>query len=121
MQFRDNFYFILDSTPCSFPVPLDEQQATNYLTIILDKDFLYNNIDCYDILDYEKIIYIENKFNNNNKIQDLISKIKENIAYAYELKNKYRNRILDIPNSQIELNTEQNHQKGYYGIPDKFR
>lgn len=116
MKINENFYFILNNTPINYPVCLSVSEALNYLTFINSNDFQYNNISNYDIIDYEKLIYIETNFNDNIEIQELLKEIKSNIAFAYKLKNQYKNRIFDFPTGQEERIFEYTTQK-YYGLP----
>ena len=105
----------------TYPIPISEIEALNYLTVLTDPEFKYNNINCYDIIDYEKLFFIEVTYNNNQKIQELLKQVKSSIAFGYALKNKYRNRILDIPPTNKKSQLEESWKGGYYGIPDKFK
>jgi hypothetical protein len=84
---NENFYFLLINTPLSYPICLNEKEAINYLELILDKNFLYNNISNYDIIDYEKILYIEQEYKNNALIQNMVNELKQLIASGYKIKN----------------------------------
>lgn len=113
-----NFAYILDNTPTDYPVCLTEEEGLKYLEIINSREFGYNNINAYDIIDYEKLIYIETMYPNNQEIQVLLQAIKANIAYGYRLKNQYKNRIIDMPiyNDWI---VDEEKKEGYGGIPRK--
>lgn len=117
MIISDNFRYLLKNTLYSYPIEEDEEKALDFLKLINNKYFLYNNICNYDILDYEKIIYIEIKFKDSIEIQQLIQDIKNNIAEGYLLKNQYKNRIIDFPNHLEDEKTSLS--KGFYGIPSK--
>lgn len=98
---NDFFKFLIESIPeDDF---LTEEQALKYL-LALNKT-RWTNITANDIFDYEKIIYIENRFKDNYKIQNLIDILKENIAKNYKLKQQYLLRILDqIKDSDTTFN-----------------
>lgn len=84
---------LIHNTPTEYPLCEDEQDALLYLKLLLDKDFLYLNWLNYDIIDYEKIIYIEMNFSNNEEIKSLLDVLKTNISNNYITKNNYLNRI----------------------------
>ena len=122
---KNNFYFLLKNTPHSYPIPIDETAAIEYLHLINHMEFYYNNSCCYDLIDYEKIIYIELTFKDNSEIQDLIKSIKELISANYVFKNQYKNRVLDLPDQEF-FNTyfkkdKEAYLKGYHGVPKDFK
>lgn len=112
----NNFHFLLTSTPPFNNFILSEEEAIKYLKYINNENFLYNNVCCYDIVDYEKICYIEMLYKDNKEIQEIIFKIKQKIFEGYEIKNQYRERVLDyqLIKQQINNTLERN---GFYGIP----
>lgn len=55
----------------------------------------WNGASTIDIIDYEKLIYIEMKFGANEEIKNLIKILKEKIMYSYELRKKYMDNIID--------------------------
>lgn len=114
-----NFVYLLDNTPPDYPICLDEKEALKYLEVIDSEEFGYNNINAYDIIDYEKLIYIETMFPENEKIQTLLNEIKASIAYGYRIKNQYKNRIIDIPIYNDWKVEEERNEEGYCGIPRK--
>ena len=114
-----NFVYLLDNTPPDYPICLDEKEALKYLEVIDSEEFGYNNINAYDIIDYEKLIYIETMFPKHEKIQALLNEIKASIAYGYKLKNQYKNRVIDIPIYNDWKVEEERNEEGYGGIPRK--
>ena len=116
---HSNFAYLLNNTPPDYPICLDETEALKYLEVINNRDFGYNNINAYDIIDYEKVIYIETMFPKHEKIQALLNEIKANIAYGYKLKNQYKNRVIDIPIYNDWKVEEERNEEGYCGIPRK--
>lgn len=114
-----NFYYLLTNTPLTYPVCLNEEEAITYLKYINSDDFTYNNIGNYDVIDYEKIFYIEIIYGENEIIQSLLNDIKKNIAAGYVFKNQYKNRIFDFINQEEETVTGRIHNK-YYGLPKKI-
>lgn len=118
MSIHDNFYYLLINTPTDYPIILTEEEALNYLNYINQNNFLYNNISNYDIIDYEKLIFIEYIFIDNQNIQKLLIEIKKNIANGYYLKNQYKNRIFDFKDITLDpVNID--YSNGYYGLPTK--
>ena len=81
-----------DITP-NYPIPQTEEEALSYLYFI-DRT-QHNNGYTLDLINYEKLIYIEVNFSSNKKIQQLLINIKENIANNFILKHKYIQRITD--------------------------
>lgn len=63
-----------------------QQEALIYLKNI------YNN-KSYDLIDYEKFIYIDVNFSNNNEIQYFINKIKQDISNNWFKKQQFINRL----------------------------
>lgn len=54
-----------------------------------------HNESPFDIIDYEKLIYLELKYPNDNEILQLLNLIKIKIANGYEEKNKLIQRYTD--------------------------
>ena len=115
-ELHNNYYYLLINTPLTYPVCLNEEEALTYLKYINRDDFQYNNIANYDILDYEKILYIEVSFPDNEEIQKLLTQIKANIATGYAIRNQYKNRLFDFSNYKEERLYEPSSTK-YYGLP----
>lgn len=76
-----------------YPIPRTEKDALNYL-YFLDRTYFDNSYSS-DLVDYEKLIYIEYNFSQNKTIQQLLKNIKENISNNYLLKYKYIARLTD--------------------------
>ena len=72
-------------------VNLSLQEALSYLQKI------YNNLQLldnqYDIINYEKLIYIDYYYNENEDIQFYLKKIKKKIAKTWINKQKLINRL----------------------------
>ncbi len=115
-ELHSNYYYLLINTPLTYPVCLTEEEALTYLKYINRDDFQYNNIANYDILDYEKILYIEVSFPDNEEIQKLLTQIKANIATGYVIRNQYKNRLFDFSNYKEERLYEPSSTK-YCGLP----
>lgn len=84
---------LIDDIEPEYPIPTNEEEALEYLYFL---DRTYNdNAYTTDLIDYEKLIYIELKFSNNLKIQQLIKLIKQNISNNFLFKHKYIQRLTD--------------------------
>lgn len=70
-----------------------EEEMLKYL-LILNRTY-WNNTYPTDIFDYEKIQYIKYQYPHNQKIQNLINIIEENIAKNYRIKMQYISRLSD--------------------------
>lgn len=90
---------LTDNIPNADPIPVDESEAINYL-YFLDRTFFDNGYSL-DLINYEKLIYIEFTYPFNQKIQQLIKNIKQNIANNFSLKYKYIQRLTDNMCSDI--------------------
>lgn len=110
-----NFQYILLNTPWSYPLAITKEQALKYLTLISREEFLYNNVHCYDAIDYQKLIFLEMHFANDSDIQEKILSIKNDIAIGYKIQNQYRNRIMDMPEN--DMLSMAFWKEGFYGIP----
>ena len=91
-----NFHCLVDNT--NSPLILERQQAFKYLTLINNLNPYYSSNCNYDLIDYQKIIYIEETFKDDEEIILLINKIKKTISNSYLYKHKYIKRLTnDIP------------------------
>lgn len=100
---------LTDNIPNAYPIPKDENEALNYL-YFLDRTF-FDNSYSLDLINYEKLIYIEYTYPFHHTIQSLIKNIKQNIANNFNLKYKYIQRITDnMCSDLIEQNYVQNLQ-----------
>ena len=70
-----------------------EEEMLKYL-LILNRTY-WNNTYPTDVFDYEKIQYIKHEYPNNQKIQNLIDILEENIAKNYKIKMQYIARLSD--------------------------
>lgn len=77
----------------NYPVPCSEQEALNYL-YFLDRT-LFDNGYSLDLIDYEKLIYIEVNFSTNKTIRQLLINVKQNISDNFVIKHKYIQRLTD--------------------------
>lgn len=98
---------------------LSLEQALKYINYITNKQFTYHNDNNYDGLNYEKIIYIETTFAENEEIQLKIKNLKNYIAQNYLFKQKYLQRIKsNVFTTDINLNdilTFKEHI--FFGLP----
>lgn len=116
-RINKNFSYLLFNTP--FKENLTKEEALNYLKVINYYNFSYNNICCYDIIDYEKLIFIEVNFSKDEEISEILFNIKKNIAEGYKIKKQYKNRIIDIPEN-LPVEEQKVLREGYYGIPKEL-
>ena len=84
---------LTDNIELKYPIPRNEKEALDYLYFI-DRT-LYDNAYSLDIINYEKLIYIEQTFFMNKTVQQLFVNIKENIANNFLIKHKYIQRLTD--------------------------
>lgn len=96
-----NFHCLVNNTDNL--LILEREQAFRYLTLINNLGPYYSNNCNYDLIDYQKIIYIEEVFNNDEEIIFLINKIKKAISEAYSYKQKYIKRLTNnIPRESFD-------------------
>lgn len=100
---------LIENTPIEYPLCKNEDEASLYIKLLLDPEFIYTNGLNYDLIDYEKLIYIEDTFaQNNSELAAQITKLKSMISYNYIFKNKYLTRLKhNIPN--IDKQNRNNH------------
>ena len=111
----NNFYYLINAIDTN--EILSEEQALKYLQKINSRDFLYNNVCNYDILDYEKSIFIEMTYSATNPdIQKLITEIKNNISFGYIYKEKLKARIFSNYNLS-NLYNDYDSERFFSGIP----
>ena len=98
------FHHLVFNTPIEYPLCADREQALRYLKIINYPNFYYNSFSNYNIIDFEKIIYLDEVFKNDEEIQKLLLEVKGQIARSYNYKNQYLKRITDfIPKERFDL------------------
>lgn len=98
------FHHLVFNTPIEYPLCADREQALRYLKIINSPNFYYNSFSNYNIIDFEKIIYLDEVFKNDEEIQKLLLEVKGQIARSYNYKNQYLKRITDfIPKERFDL------------------
>ena len=71
---------------------ITEEEAKKYLIYFINHEE-FNNSFLYDLLNYEKLIYIEMTYKDNNEITFLIEKLKQRIADNWLKKQQFLNRI----------------------------
>lgn len=86
---QNNFFQLLKYTK-SFLNHYDESQAKNDLEYWIK----HPNNAVFDIIDYEKLIYIELNFPDSLDIQELIQQLKVIIAENYLQKKQLMNRLI---------------------------
>ena len=100
--------FLIQNTPPEYPLCIDKEDAILYLNLLLDPEFIYSNFLNFDIIDYEKILYIELTFSKETEIIEKIQQVKEAIVGNYILKNNYIARLKhNIPD--IDKQSRENH------------
>ena len=109
---------IIQASPETYPLCSTEKEAELYLSLILHPKFFYTNEFSYDLIDYEKILYIEDKFQNSESIQNKITMIKKNIVKSYIYRQKYLYRISDCLTDINDENREL--QQGYFELPEEM-
>lgn len=106
--------FLLDNTPVEETI----EDAQIYLDFILNPDYVFNNYINYDLINYERLFYIEYLFGNNEKIKKKLEKIKEEVGTNYLMKQKYLKRIYNkIPNLD---NLHRENHFGRYNLPSEY-
>lgn len=76
---------------------INENNCIQYLNNILNySDILNDSLN--PLIDYEKLIFLEIKFNNHPEIQNLLKQIKFRINNNYIYKQKYLIRIFPKEN-----------------------
>lgn len=101
MIIKQIFYNLINNTKLINELPVTEEAALKYLNYITHPNFGYRNDNNYDAYDYQKIIYIEMNFQNNEEIQQKIKDLKKYIAQNYIYRKKYLKRIKnDVFNSE---------------------
>lgn len=94
------FHTLVENTKTN-DIILNEQQALKYLKLINNLMPYYSNMSNYDMIDYQKLIYLEETFLDNEEIISLIKQIKTQISTSYIYKQKYFKRITNnIPPGQ---------------------
>lgn len=95
------FHNLVENTKTDILI-LNEEQALKYLKLINNITPYYSNMSNYDLIDYQKMIYLEETFSENIEIMSLIKEIKEKVSQAYVYKHKYLKRITNyIPREEF--------------------
>lgn len=89
---KNNFFDLLQYTSNELDF-INEQSANDELDYYLNLE-IFPNISLFDIIDYEKLIYIELRFLNNKEIQEKITRIKYLISQNYYDRKKLINRLM---------------------------
>lgn len=106
------------NSPEVYPLCTTEEEANIYLSMLLNPQFYYTNAFSFDLTDYEKLFYLEQKFQNSKDIQDKLKIIKHRIADTYEYKQKYLYRISDC---LIDIdNIDREPYAGYLDLPEEL-
>lgn len=84
---------LTDNIELNYPIPQNEQEALDYL-YFLDRT-AFDNGYSLDLINYEKLIYIELNFSSNLTIRQLLMNIKQNISNNFLIKHKYIKRLTD--------------------------
>lgn len=109
---------LIENTPIEYPLCKNDKEALIYLNLLLDEEFIYFNQLCYDLIDYEKIFYIEQNFCYNIDVKEKIEEIKQRISKNYIAKNQYmarlQNNIIDLDKEKRKTNFGQIHLPDYW-------
>ena len=109
---------LIENTPIEYPLCKNDKEALIYLNLLLDEEFIYFNQLCYDLIDYEKIFYIEQNFCYNIDVKEKIEEIKQRISKNYIAKNQYmarlQNNIIDLDKKKRKTNFGQIHLPDYW-------
>lgn len=108
---------ILKDTPINYPLCQNEEDALKYLELLCEENFIYRINSNFNIVDYEKLIYIEEKFKDSIKIQNILSVIKKDIMNFYIEKYSFLERLNDC---KIDLEAEKTWHQGHLKFPDKY-
>lgn len=93
---KNNFHKLVFNTPIQYPLCQNRESALYYLKMITNKDFFYTSFSNYNLIDANKIIYIEEEFKDDEEIIELIAQIKQIIKTGYQYKHQYKARISDF-------------------------
>ena len=104
-------------SPNTYPLCNTESEAEIYLSMLLHPNFYYLNEYAFDFIDYEKILYIEQTFQNSQSIQEKIKAIKNQIVDNYIYKQKYLYRLTDCLFDPNEIDRE--HQTGFLELSEE--
>lgn len=90
---QSNFHNLVDNTEVFYPLDLQKEEIIKYLKLINNFNKFYSNLCNYDLIDYERLIYIENTFKDDDDIIKIIEEIKQRISESYVYKHRYIKRI----------------------------
>lgn len=121
---QSNFHYLVKNTEVIQPLQIEREQTLKYLKLINSFNKFYSNLCNYDLIDYQRLIYIENIYQDDEEIIQLIKEIKARISDSYIYKHKYIKRITNpIPRERfdsyydeylvdsLEINTERIYNK----------
>lgn len=101
---ESSFHNLVTSTKVTYPLFTTKEQALNYLKIIDSWGEYYLSSSNFKLIDYERFIYLECEFTEDEEIMTLVNKIKERIARGYKYKQQYLKRITNpIPREYFDL------------------
>lgn len=92
LQNNKNMFFNLRTLYHSIDDIEDIQIIKQYLKYLETTD--YNNNNIYDIINYEKLIYIFVNFQDNEEIMNSLEVIFNKIANNYNVKRKLREHLI---------------------------
>ena len=88
---RNSFFDLLRYSEVPEIDNLSEASVLAELECFVTNDKL--SLSCYDYLDYERLIFLQTRFEENQNIQEEISKIRHIIADNYETRKRLLNRL----------------------------
>lgn len=100
---QSNFHNLVNSTKVTYPFCTTKEEALKYLNIIASWGDYYLTGSNYKIIDYERLIYLEDQFKTDEEVMLLITQIKKCISDEYQYKQKYLKRITNpIPREHFD-------------------
>lgn len=101
---ESGFHNLVASTKITYPLFTTKEQALNYLKIIDSWGEYYLSSSNFKLIDYERFIYLECEFTNDEEIMSLVNRIKQRISRGYKYKQQYLKRITNpIPREHFDL------------------
>lgn len=100
---ESNFHALVNNTNINFPLYLERQEILKYLKLINSFNKFYSNMCNFDLIDYQRLIYIEENYSDDEEIINLIKTIKQRISESYIYKHKYLKRLTNkIPKEHFD-------------------
>lgn len=98
-----SFHNLVENTKVDYPLVTDKETALKYLQLINDFGEFYTGLCNYDLIDYPRLIYIEEHFKTDEEVMTLVNNIKRKTSDFYSYKQKYLKRITNpIPREYFD-------------------